>query len=240
MNNKNDILIPLAKSDIGYDDLRYALRLIERNVRDYRDIWIIGEKPDWIQNVVHLHFPMPSGPEWKEKNIWDKVMYGCGKDGLSENFLFTNDDIFITKPIEADNYPFYYKGSCYESMKINKGKYRATMNHTKNLLERRGFKDMNADIHTPIIYNKTEFLNTFEPEHFETKWGYGIKSLYCAFNRKDMTFMDDCKIGKKHSKEEIHEMVKDRHVFSCTDVGFKYGIKEYLEELYPEKSKYES
>lgn len=236
----NDILIPLTKSKMDFLDLKYALRCIERNVRNYRDIWIIGEKPDWIQNVHHLYFPDAESLEWKEKNIWEKIMYGCSKDQLSDDFLFMNDDHFVVDNIDATNYAYYYKGTCYESMAANRSKYRATMAHTKRLLERRGFQDRNADTHTPIIYNKDEFLNTFEPEHWQTKWGYGIKSLYCAFNKKDMVYMGDCKISKKHTKDEVSEMVKNRHVFSCNDTGFKYGVKEYLEENYPHKSKYEN
>ena len=237
----NDIVIPIGPSKIKHLDLRYALRSIEKNVRNYRDVWLIGEKPEWCSDEInHLPHSDLDGPEWKEKSIWKKFMAACLVRGISDTFLATNDDIFILEEIDSGNYPFYFKGSCYDSMKANKSKYRATMNHTKKLLERRGFQDINADTHTPILYNKKEFLTTFEPEHWETRWGYGIKSLYCAFNRKEMVYMKDCKLSKKYTLEEVRERAEGRHVISCADAAMKTGLKDFLEEKFPNKSKYEA
>lgn len=235
----SDILIPLGKSKINYLDLRYVLRGIEKHVMNYDEIFIVGQKPDWIQGVVHLPFEDDPNPQWKERNIFRKIEHACKDKRLSDNFFMFNDDHFIIEDIDAENYPFYYKGTCYQSMVANQSFYRATMNHTRKLLERRGFEDINADTHTPIIYNKHEFLTTFEPEHWETKYGYGIKSIYCAFNKKPMTYMEDCKLGKRYTKKQVSDLVKDRHVFSCTDAPMKYGLGEWLEEKFPQKSSYE-
>lgn len=235
----NDIVIPIGKSKTDYLDLRYALRGIEKHVMNYREIVIVGEKPSWIQGVVHIPHSDDADRKWKERNIWNKFMASCLVSEISESFLATNDDIFIIEDIDATTYPYYYKGTCYEAMLSNTSFYRATMAHTKSFLERRGFKDINADTHTPIIYNKKEFLNTFEEENWLTPWGYGIKSLYCAINKKPMTFMEDCKISKKVTLEEVERLAKGRHVLSCTDAAIKTGLKEFLDNKFPEKSSYE-
>lgn len=237
---KIDILIPLGSSNIGHIDLRYALRSIERHVKNYRDIWIIGDLPQWIKGVKNIPHSDDPLPEWKEKNIYNKIMAGCLSPNVTDSFLFTNDDIYLLEDVDATQYPYYYKGTCYESMVANKNHYRKTMYHTKSLLERRGFKDINADAHCPIIYNKKEFLTTFEPEHWDTKWGYGIKSLYCAFNRKDMVYLNDCKIKKKLTLEQVRRVAEGRHVISCTDAPLKAGLLEFLQERFPTKSKYEN
>lgn len=234
-----DIVIPLGASNNNFFDLRYTLRSIEKNVRNYRDIWIIGDLPRWIQGVGNIPHSDDPDLKWKERNIWKKFMAACLNRNITDTFLATNDDIFIIDEIDATKYPFYYKGTCLDSMKANKTKYRATMSHTKKLLERRGFKDLNADTHTPILYNKKEFLSTFEDEHWLTPYGYGIKSLYCAFNKKPMVYMADCKLKKKYTLAEVEKKLTGRHVVSCTDAALKAGLGEYLQQKFPTKSSYE-
>ena len=234
-----DIIIPLGKSKIGFLDLKYVLRAIEKYASGYDEIIIIGEKPQWIQGVVHLPFEDHPRPEWKERNIYNKIVHAFSYENITDDVFFMNDDHLLLNEIDIENYPYYYKGSCYGSMLKNSSSYRKTMHHTKKLLERRGFEDINADIHTPIIFNKKEFLSTFEPEHWLTPWGYGVKSLYCAFNRKPMTFMEDLKIHKKLSLQEIEALVEGRHMVSCTDAPLKAGLGELLELRFPDKSSYE-
>lgn len=239
MSKQLDIVIPLGPSKIDWLDLRYALRGIENHVKNYRDIWLIGQKPSWVRNVKHLPHSDNPKPEWKEKNIWSKIMAACLVPEITEEFAMWNDDHLIIDDIDISTYPYYYKGSCYESMLANNNFYRATMNHTRKLLERRGFEDRNADSHCPIRYIKGEFITTFEEEHWRTKWGYGIKSLYCAFNRKEMVYMKDCKLKKKYTLEEVRKKAEGRHVISCTDAPMKAGLLEFLQEKFPNKSQYE-
>lgn len=235
----NDIVIPLGSSRTDFLDLRYALRSIEKHVKNYNEIVIVGERPSWIQGVIHIPHRDVSDIRFKERNILRKIYAACIKNGLTEDVLFSNDDIFFLDEIDATNYPFYYKGTCEDSYNANSSTYRITMKRTMNLLKNRGFEDRNFDTHCPIIYNRHIFVNTFNNIDFETPYGHGIKTLYSTFNKKKPVFMGDLKISKKVSKEEVEEMCKGRHVVSCTDAALKTGLGEYLKELYPTKSSYE-
>lgn len=234
-----DIIIPLAASRTNFIDLRYALRSIEKHVKNYNEIVIVGEKPSWIQGVIHIPHGDINDIRFKEKNILKKIYAGCIKSGLTENLFFSNDDIFFLDEIDALNYPFYYKGTCEQSYKTNSSTYKITMKRTMNLIKSRGFKDRNFDTHCPIIYNRHIFVNTFNDIDFETPYGHGIKTLYSTFNKKEGVYMEDLKISRKVSLEEAESMCKGRHVVSCTDAALKTGLGEYLNKLYPEKSSYE-
>lgn len=239
MSKQNDIIIPLGPSKIGHLDLKFALRSIEKNVKNYRDIWIIGDLPKWITGVKHLGFSDDPDPKWKEFNIYNKIRAACIKNEISEDMLMVNDDHFLLEEIDAISYPFYYKGTVTDSWIKNRSDYRKTMNHTRRYLMDRGFDDKNFDTHTPIIYNKKKYLTSFNAVNWGTPWGYGIKTLYCSVNRIKGEYMPDLKLKKKHTYEEVKKMVEGRHVVSCTDVPMKYGLADYLEELFPDKSKYE-
>lgn len=235
----NDIVIPLTKSRTDFLDLRYALRSIEKNVLNYNEIVIVGEKPSWIQGVIHIPHSDVSDVRFKERNILRKIYASCIKSNLTENILFSNDDIFLLKEMDASDYPYYYKGTCEESVLSNKSTYKITMKRTMRLLKDRNFPDMNYDAHCPIIYNRRTFLNTFDQVDFETPYGYGIKTLYSSFNRVKGVPVEDLKISRKITKEEVEEKCKDRQFVSCSDAALKTGLGEYLNELFPKKSTYE-
>lgn len=72
-----DILIPLGTGSRHQDfELRMCLRSIEKHLTGYGNIFIVGDKPDWIQNVIHI--PAKDNPNnWnRARNIYDKIMTG--------------------------------------------------------------------------------------------------------------------------------------------------------------------
>lgn len=239
---QNDIIIPLKKSKDNYQDLKFCLRSVEKYVENYRDVWIIGDLPPWIQNVKNIPFSDATHKQWKEKNILDKIQACCINRSITEDMFFFNDDFVILDKMDATDYPYYYKGTCSDSHQSNKGNtYQITMYHTMKFLEDRGFKDLNFDIHTPIIYNKKKFMSTFAigDIDFKTKYGYGIKTLYCSVNKVKPVFMEDCKIGNGRSREEILEAIEGRSIFSYNDFALRGELKDVLTELFPNRSKFE-
>lgn len=234
-----DIVIPLGKSEINHLDLRYCLRSIEANVKNYRDVWIIGELPSWIQNVKNIPYSDADHPKWKEKNIKDKLTAASMNRQITDDFLMFNDDHFILSEIDATNYPYYNKGKIMDSVKGNIGPYRKTMHHTYNFCIRRGFPADNVDTHCPIIYNKEKFLQSFNNVDFLTPWGYGIKTIYCVVNRIKSEYMEDCKFRAKTKYDEVVSRSEGRHVISSYDGALEHGVGQYLDELFPNKSNFE-
>lgn len=238
-----NIVIPIGKSKIDYLDLRYCLRSIERHVYGYDEIIIIGERPSWIQGVIHI--PHGDSPEkhFKERNILKKLIAACISDkNEGDNFAAWNDDYVVLQDIDLAKYPYYYKGTCEQSYVTNAGNsYRMTMYHTMMFLKNRGFKDRNYDAHCPIVYNKKKFLTTFDDNdiNFDTKYGYGIKTLYSACNRVEGEYMEDCKFQKSYPKEYLLEKMEGRHVISFNDHPLKTDLGFVLKDMFPDKSSYE-
>ena len=235
-----DIVIPLGKSKIDYLDLRYTLRGIEKYCKGYRNIYIIGEKPKWIKNVIHTPFNDNPKKEYKEFNIYNKISRICHELELTSDFLFMNDDHILLEEINAPEYPFYHRGDLTPAMKTNTSNYRGTLNHTRKYLRTLGLEELHFDIHCPIIYNKSDFIESFGGIDWTNPWGYGIKSIYAGVNKKQGVYMTDCKIIKDHTVEEIETKVKGRHIISCDDGGLKPNLLNYLNKKLNEKSQYES
>lgn len=229
-----DIVIPLGKSRIDFLDLRYVLRSIDKFTTP-RDIYIVGEKPKWLTGVKHISDVDNPNKQWKERNIYHKTVTAFAHTG---KFMFMNDDHVFIQETDIENYPNYYKGTCYLSMLKNGSHYRQTMNQTKKWLEGNGYTDINFDGHCPIIFEKERFFNTVDKVDWSKPYGYGMKSIYAA--GLDGVHMPDCKMHTALTFKEAEQRCQDRHVISFTDGAIKSGLGEYLKTIFPNKSKYEA
>ncbi|RJO75904.1 exopolysaccharide phosphotransferase [Nocardia panacis] len=88
------------------DELRYALRSVDRNAPWLRRIFIATDSavPQWLSEhprvtVVRAaeHFADPSGLPVFNSHAVESQLHHI--DGLSEHFLYSNDDMFFARPV---------------------------------------------------------------------------------------------------------------------------------------------
>lgn len=235
-----DVIVPLGIGSKNADlELRYCLRGIEKHLSNVRNIYIIGERPKWITNIIWKSAKDERSSRVKERNIFRKISLACKLPEVSENFLFINDDHFILSDFDAETFPYHYKCNLSETKLKNTGNYRRTINHTRRHLINQGIEELDFDTHCPILYNKNLFLKAFEGVNWNLDYGYGIKSMYCGINGITGEHVPDCKIQTKQSYDKIKSTISGRGYFSIGDGGFTHDMKMILEELYPNPSIYE-
>lgn len=224
-----DIVIPLGTGSKLKDfELRMCLRSIEKNITGYRDIVIVGDVPQWIQNVKQI--PVQDVSKVSDFNIMWKTTAACDEEAVSENFLFFNDDHFILKPFQADKFPFYYSGDLGEYIrKRGNDEYGKRAQNTYNHLKERGLPTNHFDIHTPILYNKEKFINLVSALDWNQKT-YIIKSLYANSLKIEGEQIEDHKYN--------NPPIKDVGVYS-TYPNLRASVTRFLTEQFPKPSKYE-
>lgn len=231
------IVIPLGRGSRNNDmELRFCLRSIEKYLTGYGDIFIVGEKPDWLQNVIHIPYPDYGDKIWdKERNIFEKIIRACNSPLVTDDFLFMNDDHFLLQDYEAGKFPYYCQGWLSEFLTVSD--YKHTI---KNMVK--AFPDDMPyfDVHAPIIYNKFNFEAAMSQLDWSWPFGYCIKTVYCnAVIGLIATEYSDLKINEAYTSAQIHKLISGRAWFSIGDKAFNGGIKKVLQDLYPKKSKYE-
>jgi hypothetical protein len=111
----NSIKKDYNNSSMRYRDwgtLRYVLRAIEQNCPWYHKIYIIteGHTPDWLDIehekivlVTHseLYFDKTHLPTFSSSSI---EMNLANIEGLSDKFVYMNDDTLILKPVEQNRF----------------------------------------------------------------------------------------------------------------------------------------
>lgn len=213
------VFIPLNNQSRREDlELRYALRSIEKHLPE-TEIIIVGHKPNWITNITHIPFTETSH---KQANIRAKILRALE---IYQAVLFTNDDIFLLQ--DCESVPYYYSGEL--SQVSEKGaKPLLTQLKAQNLPLK------HFDIHFPISYDQRfkEAINHFTDDCI-------IKSSYCNYLRIEGVETTDLKINSHLQPKTIKESIKGRVCFSVGDWGFDLNMIDVLNELFPNKSKYE-
>ena len=93
------------------EELRYALRNLEKNCRFVRNVYICGICPSWVDKskVRHLQWP-DSFDHAKDANIIDKLRHACEMRGIAKKILFCSDDQFQTRECKLSDFaPRYLK-----------------------------------------------------------------------------------------------------------------------------------
>jgi hypothetical protein len=221
------------------NELRYSLRSVEKHLKNYNRIFIVGEIPPWIRNVVAVKCRVDESQ--KERNIKEKIEKACTTD-VSEDFIFNNDDHFLMQDMDARTFPNYCGSKSL--MKEADGRhphkpYTSSIWNTANALTWKNFPTVYFDVHTPIIYNKITFPAVMGMYDWKVPYCYIIKSIYCNSLNKAGQVIADCKIDEPLPVTKLQEILKGRPMFSIGDSGLTVAMKSLIESMYPEKSKYE-
>jgi hypothetical protein len=222
------IVIPLKKdSSHGDIELQYCLRSVQRHVYNLKNVVIVSDYLSaWLNPSSVVHIRKTDGLS-KQENLKAKILAACDDERVSDPFLFTNDDIFLTANIGLD-FPYYYSG-CLSDVR-EKGS-----DPLRKQLKALGRTDKWFDSHFPILYYKEGFkeaMAAFAPDVI-------IKSAYCNYHTIDGEQMKDLKINSRLTKERITEEINGRPCFSIGDYGITKAMREVWQELYPNKSIYE-
>lgn len=234
------IVIPYATGSTASrwndTELRYCLRSIERYLKGYGEIFLVGAAPRWLQNVTVIPATDHDKTYYKERNIFNKIILACQDERVTDDFLFMNDDHFLLSEFEARAFPYYYDGNLKQHAERT-DPYATTV---KNTIEQIGTDLVEySDIHTSILYNKGRFQFWLKDIDWGKKYGYCIKTLYASTGDLADTVYPDLKITGAKSATEIKGLIKDRLFFSTND-NCRDGVMEaVLQELYPKKSSYE-
>lgn len=213
---------------VDSQELRYSLRSALENAPWIRHIIIVtnGQVPKWldtshprIRMVFHSEF-MPSAalPTFNSEAIET-----CLADipGLSERFLYANDDFFFGKPVDPSFFfdeggrPFVFgRQREWNRKKVNRSMYFSNMHYSAELMQKHfGIKPTFQSSHNIIGYDKNilqDCRKEFEEEFFTTchrkfREENSVQRIiydYYAIERGESTFKE-CSNPKDNNVEHI-------------------------------------
>lgn len=232
-----DIVYVLGKGSVWNDnEIRFSLRSLAKNVRDIGKVFIVGERPNFLKNVIHIPCEDSCSVAWQ--NTYKKTLLACKDPRLSENFLHMNDDFFVIEPIKAAEFPFYYNKNRLPQYNLNH-RYIAMIEkkQAENLdVPRKSI--FNFDLHRPIRFNKNLFMNmpVLQPNSLKFK----PRSFYCNYYGVPRIGSSDPIVFLYRSIKKYNEAVAGLTDFSIlSDVARDPIFQKWIEKRFPEPSYFE-
>lgn len=234
-----DIVYALGQGSIwNNNEIKYSLRSVQKHLTGFRDVYIIGILPEFLQGVKFI--PFDDIQQNKESNIYKKILRACEEQSISDDFLFINDDHFLLQDFEIDKFPYYCKGTMEGLLLRNKrGGYFRHVARTCRAMREKNKPTFYFDSHMPIVYNKQKFINITSQYDWSGKVAYVIKSLYCNSLEISPVMERDYKINKLCLAQELQQLITSAKVFSIGNLAINEQLRIVLDQLYPEASRWE-
>lgn len=242
--------IPPAVSDARYrnmDELRYALRALSKNAPWIRQIHIVtnGQRPQWLDSehpriniVSHIDiFENSDCLPCFNSNAIELNLHRI--PGLSENFLYLNDDFFLGRPVAPGD---FLDPMGTAKLFVEAGKPlpqdmddRSLISHIwaynhALLMDRQGQNpDRLLFAHCPQLYNRSQLAKLVElwPEECALTLRHRVRTPFDVAFRILYTYMDGNARDPQSSGGTLTELGPEDYIFA------KLGDDrtDYLEDL---------
>lgn len=227
------------------NELRFSLRSLEKNLKEFRNIYVVGECPEFLQNVIHVPAVDIFEPAINaDGNIIEKVLVACEREELSDDFLFINDDHLVLQPVAAADVPALHHGdmTTYTPDYWVLNYWRGRLKRTMQVLMEHNYTTLHFDCHTPIVFNKHLFPEIMGRFNYSEGIGYTMKSLYGNVMYPDGEFLTDQKkkIFSNYRLDEIRRLLSGPMFMSFNDQGLNQALKWWLVDTFYERSRYET
>lgn len=239
-----DIVIPLGSgSSFDNDELRIALRSIERNVPNAGKIFVVSDNaPKWLRNVEILNVS-DFFTNNKDANLFNKVLTAALNPRLSQNFILWSDDQVALKPIDGSRLRVWNnRGS--GSFRDDKRRWHRRMTATFERLKSIGKTlDYNWDSHTPHLQNKDDVIRVLSAVDYATTPGFCLDTLLLgSVGAPKGSEQSGVKLTAESETPPDGWKLEnsDKWFVGYNDAAFQTGLREELFRQFPQPSRWES
>ncbi len=217
-----NVVVPYQNDHRNGEELKFSIRSLVKHFRAIEEVILVGDLPTWFKGE---YIPLRDIPLRREYSMYVKAMAGAKQYNI-DSFLYTTDDHFITQDFD-ESLPNYHTGLCKSTATGHtSGRYRKLY---ANCVE--GW--LNFDCHVPIV------MKPFNYGSPRLELDTPIKSTYANKAGVEGTPITDCKFFNGHRYEQIMNVVAKRQFFSTSPFCMNGEMMRVLNELYPDKSKFE-
>jgi hypothetical protein len=213
-----DIVYVVRHGQIN-QELRFSLRSLAN--LPHRRVFVAGYAPDWLKNVTVIDVP-------KRQNKFDTVQNNVravlNHPGLGEQFIYFNDDFYVTKPIDGALVHHGGPASLYRPRQEIWMRYNNTLKHLANAHVLLPATYDGTHVPLPIV---TELAHRWVPE---TPSGCLWRTWYG--NRADIGGTQTRDV--KHRKGPLNT---EGPYLSSGPTTFR-EVRKYLEDVLPRKTPY--
>lgn len=257
-----DVVYPYYDYE-NHDELRYSLRALAQNFTTLGNVWLIGDKPDWVSDEVrYIEFDhtakLASHEDAKNRNIAEKMAKVAMMPYISmrDNVVYIADDHFILKPWSGDDfrrrilvredlnaYPDEFKNP--RTRPVEKlTEWQRSVWWTYDHLRAEGYYGWNFETHTPKLVSRQDLVQTFMK--FGTKYGKLLWqtahfNMHWKVRKATLSDPSDIKAGfyEPHTREQIDQRLEHATFANWNEQGYTKDLTDAMMERFPVKCMFE-
>ena len=227
------------------NEIRFSLRSVQKNLMRVRTIYVVGECPKFLQNIIHIKAKDIFDPAINaDGNMIHKLLHVCNIPELSDNFLFMNDDFIIMQPVVAAEIPWMHKGDMKDRPEpFWKAQfYRHRLRRTFETLLERGETTLQYDYHAPMLMNKNDFRMVMQQYDYAEGIGLTFRSIYGNVMKLQAEHLCNQKktIYKNYKYADLVNKMENAQFLGYNDQGLNRSLIYFLWKNFPEQSDFEA
>lgn len=239
-----DVVYKLGKkSKFNDKELRYSLRSLS-NFKDLGNVYIVGEKPEWVQNIKFIPCPDVFLTN-KDCNLINKLVLACQEYGITKEFLNFSDDQVLLRECSYEDFITPLYDNSLTDFKPNEklGRWKTRLKNTVRVLGERNLPTNCYEAHIPTLINIYDYTKTVFQYNYPEGQGMCGNTLYFNTLRKE---------GKKvpenyalrleiavNDLKTLEDMCNSKLHLNYTDASTNENLFVFLQNKFPIISKYE-
>ena len=239
-----DVLYIVRPSGWNYDEeLRYALRSLEKHARNIGRVFVCGDIPEFLSDdVVKISCDNPHNR--KAKNLQYRLEYAIQHSDIGNRFLLSSDDIFLMQDVDLDNYPHFWKNGAEISVpaELENTKIGHIVANAREVLKQFGctMQDFGGGHCLHWIYKNLWQQNAeMRAAAMNSKYGVPVDLMSGAMIAKELHPVHIIRTDLKFNYIPTDDELRAADCFSTGDRPDLWNGDKWLNELYPNKSRYE-
>lgn len=246
-----DVYYPYYHNESKWEELRYSLRSIDKHLKEDYQVYIIGDKPEWIQNVVFISHKRNN--EIAETCTYDaisKLQLFLEQPGTSQAFIRMYDDICLLQDMTRSPIAVFRAMYDLNSFKCSGVSFWfEQLERTLNALKSNGLTTWNTETHLPELFYKEgmkEVFKKFNPlqNRFLTSslyfnYWYTEQQPVIEKRTHGAKFYGDYKEYNYPPEVDPAECCSGKLFLNYNNAGLTDKLKTFIEKRFPEKSKFE-
>jgi len=227
-----------------FNELRYSLRSVEQNFKDLGKIYIVGHKPNWVQNVIHIHAKDPYRTN-KDGNLINKMIMASVHPDITPQFINISDDQYMINEVSAEDmkYPLIDNSHIQFVPGAKLNRWQQRLKRTVEVLKKNDFNHDCYESHAPYLLDSSNYMKTLMQYDYGVDIGYCGNTLYFNSIRakgRVKTNRDLVRIQKPMTRDAIMSKLSYAKFLNHTNKGMNDDLGKILKERFPKQSKYET
>lgn len=245
------VCIPYVKRLSQGNELQLALRGWDLNFREKFNVVIIGDREDWMSDLVHVIEceRISTNPPL---DVVNKMLLAIDSDMVTEKFIWANDDQYLVSPCMLADFEFLKCTGRLGEKHIGSALYQQNKKRTMDLLIKENCPTWDFSTHTPFVFEKTKLQDLIQKYKLD-KEPHLVATLYFNYyfrgfvpiiiDTPEMLELDNLKVGvyrQNADLDRLKKLIPRKKLVSNSESGWSPKLSEILNSFFSFQCKFEN